>query len=124
MTESLVYHETEKLTPCLWRKRRKDGRGAYYAHWCPGCKHCHSYPVGDAFTTNWTFDGNVVLPSFRPSMRIYIPERRREDGTVIPEYTTCHYYLIDGILQYQGDCRHEYSGKTIPMEPIPEDYGF
>ena len=122
--ETLVYHAVEKLSPFLWRRRRKDGQGAYYLHWCQGCGHTHTYPVGGAYTTNWTYDGSIEAPSFSPSMLIYIPERKLEDGTVLPQKTRCHYYVTAGKILYQGDCPHEYSGKTLPLAPIPEDYGF
>ena len=124
MTGEDIYEPVEKLTPYLWRKRKKGNPNAAY-YWCPGCKHCHLYPTGHISTgPNWQFDDNIQCPSFRPSMHIFIPEYRHDDGTVNPAQTICHYYLLDGAIQYQGDSRHELAGKTVPMEPIPEDYGF
>jgi hypothetical protein len=57
-------------------------------------------------------------------MHIFIPEHKDEDGTLYRQRTTCHYYVTDGQIQYQGDCPHEFSGQTLPLQSIPEDYGF
>lgn len=120
------YYALEKLTPYLWRRRLKPPKqGALYLHWCQGCGHAHSYPVeGARPNVNWTFNNKPESPSFTPSMLIFIPQRTRENGEVVPQKTTCHYYVTDGQIQYQGDCPHQYSGQTLPLQPIPDDYGF
>lgn len=111
-------HELIKHTPFLWQ------RGPNYLHWCQGCKYGHVYPTKRINGPNWDFNGNVEKPSFNPSMLIFIPERTDEDGTKSPQQTTCHYYVTDGEIRYQSDCPHQYSGQHLPLEPIPENYGF
>jgi hypothetical protein len=119
-----MYEEVEKLSPFLWRKRKMNGPGAYYLHWCQGCGHEHTYPVGGILKAhNWEFNGNPIKPSFAPSMRIFTPAHQR-DGVNYPEETRCHYYVTDGEIRFQPDCRHALSGETRPLEPIPEGYGF
>jgi hypothetical protein len=114
-----VAHELEKLTPFLWR------RGPNYLHWCQGCKEGHVYPTARVNGPNWSFNGNVQSPSFTPSMLIYIPAGNYgEDNKFVPQRTRCHYYLTDGRLAFCTDSPHEFSGQTVPLEPIPEDYGF
>lgn len=118
--ETEVYYAVEKLTPKLWRRRMKDGKGAYYMHWCPGCKHAHTYPVGPVHTTNWNFDGNIDAPSFSPSMLIFMPAH--DDR---PQESICHYYLTAGVINYQPDCRHDLAGRQgVDPGAIPEDYGW
>jgi hypothetical protein len=112
-----VARELEKLTPYLWR------RGPNYLHWCQGCKSGHVYPTARINGPNWNFDGNVESPTFMPSMHIFIPAHN--DGEFDhPQETVCHYHVIEGKIQYQPDCRHELKGQTLPLQPIPEDYGF
>jgi hypothetical protein len=67
----------------------------------------------------WQFDGNFDCPTFSPSVRHFLtdPETKQEK-------TTCHYIIEKGMIKYQGDCEHKLSGQTIPMQNIPEDYGF
>ena len=110
-------HELIKHTPFLWQ------RGPNYLHWCPGCKCGHVYPTKRENGPNWGFNGNVESPSFTPSMLIYTPIYRNGEPTG-ERHVRCHYYLTDGQIRYQPDCPHEFSGKTVPMEPIPDDYGF
>jgi hypothetical protein len=125
----MAYAPTEKLTPFLWRKAKEGNPGAaYYLHWCPACKRGHSYPIGGvAGPHNWQFNGNIEEPSFAPSMRIFIPAGPYGDNDeMVAEQTVCHYYLTDGKIIYQNDCHHDrgFAGKTVPLEPIPDNYGF
>lgn len=124
-TNDSPYAPTERLTPFLWRKRRKDDPAmAYYLHWCPACKHGHTYPTGGISSAhNWAFDENFACPSFNPSMHIFVPAGHYGDRDM-PQRTICHYYLTAGRIIYQGDCRHSLAGQSVAMEPIPEDYGF
>jgi hypothetical protein len=107
-----------KHTPYLWQ------RGPNFLHWCQGCKCGHVYPTKRINGPNWAFNGNVESPSFTPSMLIFMPPRKRQDGSMTGQKTICHYYLTDGKLAFCGDSPHEFSGKTVSLEPIPEDYGF
>src|SRR4051812_42450419 len=91
----------EKLTPFLWK------RGPNYLHWCQGCKCGHTYPTARINGPNWAFNDKPESPSFTPSMLIYTPAHNRKDGTVRPQETICHYYVTDGEIRYQPDCRHD-----------------
>lgn len=111
-----------KMSPFLWRKEAP--QGARYLHWCAACKSGHTYPVKGALKGHsWTFDGSIDKPSFEPSMLIFTPAQGLGNQHV-PQATVCHYYLRNGRIEYQQDCPHTYAGKTVPLEPIPEDYGF
>lgn len=109
----------EKLTPFLWK------RGFNYLHWCSACKCGHRYPTNTIGGPSWTFNGNHEAPSFTPSMRIFTPAGPYGDNDeVVPEKTICHYYVTNGMIAYCGDCDHALLGKTVALDPIPEDYGF
>lgn len=112
--------ETEKLSPILWRHETPEkSAGSYqYLHWCPGCKCGHTYHVGSSGRPSWSFNGNAEKPSFNPSMLLFEPL----DGG--GRRSICHYYVTDGEIRYQPDCEHELAGKSLPLPPIPEDYGF
>ena len=83
-------------------------------YYCPGCKHLHYAP-----SERWHWNGSEESPTLSPSVRHFTPAH---DGR--PEETICHYHVRDGRIEYCGDCKHEFSGKTVEMvEPIdvPED---
>jgi Family of unknown function (DUF6527) len=93
------------------RKLRKTANGI--AHWCPGCKEVHVFPL-----PRWTWDGNVDAPTTTPSMRIFLPARGDN-----PEKTLCHYYLKSGKIEFCGDCAHPLSGKTVDLSDWPYPAG-
>jgi len=69
---------------------------------CPGCK------CGHLFDSRWTFNGDMVKPTFRASMLVnqHDPKSR------------CHSFVTDGQIQFLDDCAHELKGKTVPLEPF------
>ena len=106
-------------------KLRRDECG--YDHWCPGCQEMHRLP------DSWSFDGNLVQPTFTPSFkhsmlkRIFVGGKwtgewaRDSSGNTIP--ATCHYTLTAGQLQFCPDSTHALSGKTVPLPDLPADLG-
>ena len=107
-----------KLSPML-HLREHEGRRTYLV-WCPACQCCHPFDcwpgAGRPDGPGWTFDGNVELPTFSPSLRIFYAR----DGNMI---TTCHFVIERGVIKYCGDYQSEFAGRQVQMEPIPEDYG-
>lgn len=81
-----------------------NGKLAGFMFWCPGCKCYHSFEVG-----RWSFNGSFEKPTFSPSLLITIPSD--------PTYR-CHLHVRDGKIEYCGDCKHKFAGKTIEMEEI------
>ena len=106
-------------------KLRSMGTG--YAHWCPGCEELHyirTTPPTDGRAPCWAFDGNVMCPTFSPSVLIKTgaavqPGFVREEGDP-PE--VCHYFLIGGILQFCGDSTHALAGQHVPLPDLPEEH--
>lgn len=80
---------------------------------CPGCADMHSYRIqSDIGRPTWIWNGSTEKPTFNPSLLVNksMPEAR------------CHLFVRDGTIQYCGDCHHSLKGKTVPMEPLPEDW--
>lgn len=107
-----------RMSPALWRKLQSNGGGALYLHWCPACGEGHTYRVKGTIGPQWSFNGDIDKPSFTPSMLRY---QFAENGV---RSTKCHYFVTDGTIQYCADCPHAFAGRTVPLVPIPEDYGF
>lgn len=75
--------------------------------WCPACSEPHPFGV------KWAFNGNLEKPTFSPSLRVL---KRLGEG---PETsTTCHLFVTEGLIRYEGDCPHAMKGKVVPMVPI------
>ncbi len=100
---------TEKLRPVV------DGNGQPYGHYhyCPGCDDMHRLPP----PPRWTFNGDLVKPTFSPSFAHSV---RDPDGEVATEI--CHYILADGVLNFCGDSTHALAGKSVPLPDIPDRY--
>ena len=84
--------------------------------YCPACKRGHSLTTGseNGERPAWTFDGNWKSPSFTPSWK---GTTRYPNGDHI-----CHWFLMDGVFNFCGDCTHEMAGHKVPMIDFPENY--
>ena len=97
-------------------RRTSDGSG----FWCPGCDDYHGIFVdsADRRTAQWTFNGNVDAPTFRPSLLVTwrVPPPREPDD---PPDRICHSFITDGRIQFLGDCTHGLAGQTVPLPEWP-----
>lgn len=84
----------------------KDEHGGWLV-WCPACE------CGHLFDGRWKFSGDVVRPTFSPSMLVRTPQQGKPDRV-------CHSFLTGGVWQFLGDCTHEMAGKNVPAVPIPD----
>lgn len=73
---------------------------------CPGCKHLHGVPA-----ERWHWNGSEDSPTLSPSVRHFTPA-----GEHGPEVTHCHYFVRDGRIEFCGDCKHEFAGKTVELQ--------
>ena len=76
----------------------------YFAFWCPGCKGYHAYDTSPGL---WTFNNDLINPTFSPSLL------NHANGSS----PRCHLFVRNGTIEFCGDCEHELKGKTITMEP-------
>jgi Family of unknown function (DUF6527) len=72
------------------------------------CHACGWHIIPD----NWKFDGNYEQPTFAPSVRITY-------GEMMPDYC-CHFFMTAGVMEYQGDCSHNFKGQKLRPEPFSE----
>jgi hypothetical protein len=81
-------------------------------YYCPGCKNNHSVP-----TQRWNWNGSIEKPTLSPSVRHFFPVIGNR-----PEKTICHYFIVDGVIDFCGDCEHNLRGKMeLPDLPEIED---
>lgn len=74
---------------------------------CPGCQSAH------ALDARWTFNGDLQLPTFTPSLHV----SSKYGQPPVP--TVCHSFITNGKIQYLQDSTHSLSGLTIDL---PEFY--
>jgi len=86
--------------------------------YCVGCK-CHhgvwtTKPIiVDGKPHIWSFNGDLEKPTFTPSIHI----KRQRLGSNTNE-TICHSYVKNGMIEYLGDCKHEFKGQTIEIPDV------
>lgn len=91
-------------------------------HWCPGCNEVHGYRVEGDGRPKWVFNNNFDKPTFTPSMLITVTEHEDEDENPLPQpvqRTLCHYFIINGEIQFCDDSPHALAGKTVPLPDWP-----
>lgn len=82
----------------------------------------------------WTFNGNFDAPTFSPSVLVtsghYAPDRpegkkcwcdynadlvaKGEEPSGFECYR-CHSFVVDGQMQFLGDCTHALANQTVPL---------
>lgn len=79
-----------------------------YFH-CPGCDMLHPIHISGAGAV-WDWNKNPASPTFNPSLLVF----KDEPGS------RCHLFIIDGKIQFLGDCFHDMKNTTVEMVDIPE----
>lgn len=85
---------------------------------CPGCKSGHSLIQRRFEGQNspaWRFNGNEDYPTFHPSV---LSKLARTDGSRVE---ICHFFVVNGELQFLSDCTHALAGQTVAMLDIVEE---
>lgn len=82
---------------------------------CPGCKCEHgvwtSKPAANG--AQWSWNGDMVRPTFAPSLLIQWGGSGPND---VPR-RVCHSFVTNGEIQFLTDCTHELAGQTVPLPP-------
>lgn len=127
-------HDVKSVSPFLNRSDFTNAgeRGVAYFHWCPGCKQLHAiYTINPGGRPQWSFNGDVNMPSFSPSILCFTTEddNKRE--------TLCHYFIKTGAeliqrdptldktksyIDFCGDSPHEFGGKVVPLPELPDEW--
>lgn len=125
----------------LLSKILRNVEGGRLMWWCPGCDGPHQIATGDGPGPRWGWNGNAERPTFTPSVLVTWTEpanignpeamqrdldearRRREAGeqnVKVPQASkVCHSFVVDGQMQFLGDCTHALAGQTVPILPWP-----
>ena len=74
-----------------------------YMFACPGCD---TYHIVDG---RWTFNGDMVKPTFRPSLKVTSLNGDKNH--------VCHSWITDGKILFLDDCTHKLAGLIVD---IPE----
>ncbi len=84
---------------------------------CPGCGTVHTIYTKESEHNKvvWGFNGNLDKPTFTPSVRITWPHTD-EDGNKNNE--CCHFHIVDGRIEFCGDCTHALSGQVLELTDI------
>jgi hypothetical protein len=93
-----------------------------YVFYCPGCKHTHifytkSWETKNGPTPAWEFNGNMVAPTFTPSL-LNTCEKHPD-----PKQRRCHLNLTNGKLIFHGDSVHDLKGQTVDLQERPSTQG-
>lgn len=120
-----------RLSPVL-----RSAQDNHLLFFCPGCNEAHQIAFGDGAGPRWTYNGNPNAPTFGPSVLVrsghYVPGHEGEqcwcnwpDKEEFPEMkcTICHSFVVDGRIQFLGDCTHALANQTVPIPPWPDNYG-
>lgn len=101
------------LSPIL---RSVEGGGLMF--WCPGCDGAHMVMVGNATGPRWSYNGDPVRPTFTPSLKVEYngPDAGQDqgDGHRAPP-AVCHSFVVEGRIQFLGDCTHALAGQTVDI---------
>ncbi len=117
---------------------RISGERAVY--WCAGCKDWHSINIGMGDGARWQWNGDKVKPTFSPSVLVrsghfapsfdpatdhcwcvYNAEQvAKGEPPVDFSCSRCHTFIMEGMVEFLGDCSHALAGKTLPMPELPE----
>lgn len=112
------------LSPIL-----RNAAGGRLTWWCPGCDGAHSIATGEGSGPRWRWNGNAERPTFTPSVLVtcdvwtppVTPENLEQWRAAPWEQrqvrAVCHSFVVDGQMQFLGDCTHSLAGKTVPIPP-------
>ena len=99
---------------------------------CPGCGCSHNIDHGPG---GWGWNGSVERPTFHPSLLVrqghHIPNSppgcwctynaAHPDEPAPFKCGVCHSFIVDGKIQFLGDCTHALAGQTVPLPPWPTE---
>lgn len=96
-------------------------QGGCFLFWCPGCDEAHI--VGPT----WEFNNDGNAPTFHPSILVRGKRKMTEDeyqrimaGEKLHiDDTVCHSFILNGYINFLGDCTHSMAGQLVPLPDFP-----
>jgi len=103
------------------------GDSVYF--YCAGCKMLHGIRVRGAQEPLWGWNGDVVKPSFTPSILVTGTFMLNEEEFAKIEAGVeferrpliCHSFVTNGMVQYLSDCTHELAGQTVTISNLDDE---
>lgn len=89
----------------------EDGTETSLVFTCPGCGDAHPVRIAstDPARPAWGWNGDREKPTFTPSLLV---QYDYQDGRPTK---VCHSMIVDGSIQFLGDCTHDKRGQTLPL---------
>lgn len=102
----------------LSRKLRSvEGNGLMFR--CPGCGVPHRIQYGPGPGLRWQWNGDAERPTFTPSVLVRWKEPSDDPALFADEAhdiaKVCHSFVVDGHIQFLGDCTHALAGQTVEI---------
>lgn len=87
---------------------------------CPGCNDFHMVTT-EGGPPQWSWNGSLERPTFTPSVLVTYPANpdADEDFKEWRSERRCHSFVMDGRIQFLGDCTHVLAGQTVDLPPWP-----
>lgn len=101
----------------------RQGVRDYLWFYCPGCKTHHRVPVTGEHA--WTWNGSEEKPTLSPSINITWHKTKNEGTERVVDAEgkdvmhVCHSFVVNGRIQFLGDCTHELVGTTVDLPELP-----
>jgi Family of unknown function (DUF6527) len=94
-----------------------------YGYWCPACDEMHTISVAQKNHSgaSWSFNGNFVRPTFKPSINYRVNTPDMKDYQADAGSKICHHFITDGMIQFCSDCTHALRGQTVKLPDFPVD---
>lgn len=101
--------------------RSVEGGGLMF--WCPGCDGAHMVRVGEGSGPRWGYNGDAERPTLTPSVLVRGVDRLTDEErqqvmagkSIDARPIVCHSFVVDGRIQFLGDCTHTLAGQTVDL---------
>jgi hypothetical protein len=101
---------------------------------CPGCHQTHAVGIGSGPGPRWGFNGDTNKPTLTPSLLVRSGHYAHggQVGNCWCDYEArlgkkpgfscyvCHSFVVDGRIQFLGDCTHALAGQTVDLPECEE----
>jgi len=108
-------------------KKLRSAEGNRLHFWCPGCNEIHGVQHGAGAPPRWGWNGDADKPTFTPSVLVRsnrwdppvtadnLGEWERSPWPQSQVVRICHSFVVDGRIQFLGDCTHALAGQTVDL---------
>ncbi len=109
------------------RVGNQDGTDYGISFRCPGCGDTHAVPTNGP--NAWGYNGNLERPTLTPSILVRSGHHASAwkqgeacwctyKGETSFKCGVCHSFVVDGRIQFLGDCTHALAGQTVDLPEV------